>query len=451
MAVVEQAGYRVPAPPEAATFRFRPGFRRPSWRRASWAFPIVAVLIGLSVNVVSRNASITCKRGPNDALVCHVRETELGFRRWQREVRIDEPKRALTTLDSDRGTWTVSVLGARGQTPLTRIGTGNRGDATFVSSQLDHLIAGKVRQTEVGYTYTGLRELAAMIGSLLFLACAFIAQELSRRGSVVIEPATGRVRLLKTRTRKREQVLELDRIRGVAIERQGLAARICIELADGKSEPLTDAFHWNLRRQRAISHDLAAALQASGPSVVTAEPRTSEEPSLVRHVLANAALVALCAGLGALAGGPHFVQASENVGWLLQLVWTIPATVLVLGLFAGIYFLIATRVASPSVALTIWAVLVTPLSGWGLVRLANVGFDDSPGVSHDSRLIRRVRRSKGNDKLEIASWIDPSSTITLQSFWVPYDKQTPGAPLRVVTRRGWLGIEWVASTEVLPP
>lgn len=445
--VADEASYRTPAPVPGVVRRFRPGVRAPAWRYASWAIVAVACAMGFGVHLVSRNASVDCTSS-GTTLRCRVAESDLGRGPGVRTVEVANATHAVAVRAPRGDAWVVSVRGAGGETPLTHVGTGNQGDAAWVAAEIDRLLTGKIARAQSGYTYTGLAQLLVVLAAALSLLGVATAWELSRRAALEIDPARAQLRIAPSCTRRREESVAVDQIRGFTVERRGAGARIVIETAAGAGVPLTDAFYLGGRRQRRIAAELAALLVTHTGSEVA--PPSAASPRRLRALLVDAAALAVGIVFMAPLWAAEMLPRDENTGWVLQLAWTVPATVVIVGIAGFVFFKLSRHAAHKSFVgyVAMYTLLVSPLAGWRAIRLLNVGLDRSPAVSHASRFVRHIRRSKGPDKIEIADWTDPDATLTLEASWVPFSDQIAGRALRVEAHPGWLGVEWVSAVKV---
>jgi hypothetical protein len=102
--------------------------------------------------------------------------------------------------------------------------------------------------------------------------------------------------------------------------------------------------------------------------------------------------------------------------------------------------------------LMIGTLLLFPLGGAGTAGLLNGLQDTSPEVTHKPLIVEKyTTKSKNstNYHVRVQSWRDPGET---ESFGVSQTDWTAAVPhqskLVVVTRAGWLGVEWVVSKRV---
>lgn len=166
-----------------------------------------------------------------------------------------------------------------------------------------------------------------------------------------------------------------------------------------------------------------------------------------RRVAASAVSLALLAGLAAafvLSGVAR--ERFAVLDWfdlLLASLWySVPLAVAVT--------LVVTRADVMRRALTPVVVLgpfvVVPSLVLQLAIVANGFLDDGPPTAHDTRVLRIVLEA-GRDahgEAVVASWRDRRE----ERFDVTRNgaaRLRPGAAIRVVTRPGWLGYEWIAA------
>jgi hypothetical protein len=407
---------------------------------------VIAALLAFVNHFVSRNASIDCTRS-GTTLSCREDESELGFRRSARSVQITDASGATAAPSPARDGFIVSVERGDAVTPLTTVSTADQGDAAFVAGEVERLLSGKSARAQSGYTYTGSRELAVVLAVVTLLLAGVFAWELSRRGTLSIDPARGRARIPRSRTRRHDESVELDQVRGFGVEQRGAGARVVLETSAGTALPLTDSFYFGKRRQRAIASELAELLAVNAGREARAP--SDAVSSSWRDALQDAAALVPVAAYMALIWSAEALPQNENTGWVLQLAFTVPVVVLLLGALFVVHskFLRGAKHGALVGQAGLYAALLAPVAGWRSVRLLNVGLDASQGVPHASQFVRHVSRSKGSDQIEIADWRNPSDTLKLDASWLPYQQQIAGRALRVTTHTGRLGIEWVSRVE----
>ncbi len=83
-------------------------------------------------------------------------------------------------------------------------------------------------------------------------------------------------------------------------------------------------------------------------------------------------------------------------------------------------------------------------AGWRVFDAANVLQDRSPASVHEVRFVSYSKSNKGPHKTVVSSWRDPGDTETIDVYTMESDRQ-PGGKVRVVTRAGALGREYVQS------
>lgn len=98
------------------------------------------------------------------------------------------------------------------------------------------------------------------------------------------------------------------------------------------------------------------------------------------------------------------------------------------------------------------ALLGMPALGVGTGATLNGVLDTGAATSHDARVTRRwITTSKNNRTyhIEVESWRPDESRIEVTVSSGQYDQTVDGSPLRITTKPGWLGWEWIARVQVL--
>jgi len=103
-------------------------------------------------------------------------------------------------------------------------------------------------------------------------------------------------------------------------------------------------------------------------------------------------------------------------------------------------------------AVMLGSLILFPLGSAGSVGLLNGAFDDSPPTTHNIVIVEKyTTRSKNTTHYHVRcpSWRKPGET---ESFQIPADEYNAVVPHRskivVVTKPGWLGVEWLVSKHV---
>jgi hypothetical protein len=94
----------------------------------------------------------------------------------------------------------------------------------------------------------------------------------------------------------------------------------------------------------------------------------------------------------------------------------------------------------------LWALLALPYFVLQLAIVANGFFDDGQQAVHDARVMR-VHVVEGRDsryEVIVGSWRDRSEE-TVEVSRDTVRRVRPGGAMRVVTKPGWLGYEWIAA------
>lgn len=98
----------------------------------------------------------------------------------------------------------------------------------------------------------------------------------------------------------------------------------------------------------------------------------------------------------------------------------------------------------------VWALVAVPYFVFQLATVANGVFDDGPQVVHDARVVR-VHVVEGRDsryEVIVGSWRNASQE-TVEVSRDTVRRVRPGGAMRVVTKPGWLGYEWIAASAPL--
>lgn len=93
-----------------------------------------------------------------------------------------------------------------------------------------------------------------------------------------------------------------------------------------------------------------------------------------------------------------------------------------------------------------------PALGVGTGATLNGVLDAGAATSHDARVTRRWVTTSKNSRtyhLEVESWRPDESRIEVTVSSGQYDQTVDGSPLRITTKPGWLGWEWIARVQVL--
>lgn len=103
-------------------------------------------------------------------------------------------------------------------------------------------------------------------------------------------------------------------------------------------------------------------------------------------------------------------------------------------------------------ALMFGAILLFPPGAIGTVALVNGLTDGSPPTAHDARIVRKYTtksKSKTNYHVECQSWSEPGKTVSFRVGSTEYNRVAEGkSNLRVTTRAGGLGVEWLVSKQL---
>lgn len=103
-------------------------------------------------------------------------------------------------------------------------------------------------------------------------------------------------------------------------------------------------------------------------------------------------------------------------------------------------------------ALMFGAILLFPPGALGTVALVNGLTDGSPPVPHDARIVRKYTtksKSTTNYHVECQSWSEPGETVSFRVGAAEYAGVVEGkSHLRVTTRAGGLGVEWLVSKQL---
>jgi Cu/Ag efflux protein CusF len=105
-------------------------------------------------------------------------------------------------------------------------------------------------------------------------------------------------------------------------------------------------------------------------------------------------------------------------------------------------------------ALMFGSILLFPPGALGTVGLVNGLTDGSPEAVHDARVVRKyTTKSKNttNHHVECQSWREPGETMSFRVGSAEYNRVVEGrSHLRVTTRAGGLGVEWLVSKQLAP-
>lgn len=103
-------------------------------------------------------------------------------------------------------------------------------------------------------------------------------------------------------------------------------------------------------------------------------------------------------------------------------------------------------------ALMFGAIPLFPPGAIGTAALVNGMTDGSPPVPHDARIVRKyTTKSKNttNYHVECQSWSEPGKTMSFRVGSAEYERVVEGqSHLRVTTRAGSLGVEWLVSKQL---
>ena len=98
------------------------------------------------------------------------------------------------------------------------------------------------------------------------------------------------------------------------------------------------------------------------------------------------------------------------------------------------------------------SLLLFPIGAGGIVGLLNGALDDSPDATHDAVIVEKYTsksKNKTNYHVRCASWRPGGGTITYGVASTEYNAIVPHrSKVVVVTRAGWLGVEWLKSRRV---
>ena len=96
-----------------------------------------------------------------------------------------------------------------------------------------------------------------------------------------------------------------------------------------------------------------------------------------------------------------------------------------------------------------WVLLSSPIWAWSMVKAVNIAFDSSKEQVHHVRYVEHVHHAKSSDVDVVTSWKTNSDTVDIDArFWPPPERDTP---IRISTRKGFLGIEWLLDMAVEAP
>jgi hypothetical protein len=106
---------------------------------------------------------------------------------------------------------------------------------------------------------------------------------------------------------------------------------------------------------------------------------------------------------------------------------------------------VLTRIVLP-------AAVALPLLGVRLLAFVNDGMDPGAPLQHEAPVVDKQVSGTGSDKtytMTVKSWTSAGETEKIEVAQEEYDRATPGqAVLKVTTKPGRLGYEWILSTSI---
>lgn len=146
-------------------------------------------------------------------------------------------------------------------------------------------------------------------------------------------------------------------------------------------------------------------------------------------------------------GTPFHSNGGGVSGWLLHTGGAAVLGLLLAAVFGGLAALGYKRWPDPRMGTAVMGACVFSLiAGWRVFDAVNVRYDRSPVLVHEVRFVSYSKSNKGPHQTVVSSWKDPGDTETIEVYTKESDRK-PGGKVRVVTRAGALGREYVQSVE----
>jgi hypothetical protein len=224
-----------------------------------------------------------------------------------------------------------------------------------------------------------------------------------------------------------------------------------VSLTDGKLTAKWTGFNPDTDDRPDLNADVAARLLILARNLPAEQPefahRTGAHRKLGQFVLWTGLILFALTAIGIAAFPP--VETGE-------LLFRAAAVLLAWPLFAYIsaYLLSGTsRSHNAWGALMLGSLLLFPPGCAGTIGLLNGLLDSSPEVAHDALITDKYTtrsKNKTNYNVRVASWRDPGETVSFRVSSSEYGTVAPGrSQMHVVTRAGWLGVEWIKSKRVV--